>query len=152
MLVSDDRDITGCEAYERALRSIILPLEREVERSSVRCLLAFQISWLSHVLTTCPSVNGHPSERLPNTLSVQFKGIRANDLLARIQTRVAASAGSACHSGSERVSSVLQAMGIPSVDAIATVRFSTGRWNSVEEIDAAAALIVSEVNKLRGVV
>jgi len=60
-------------------------------------------------------INGPRDEtkRLPNTLSISFKGIEANTLLAEIQTRVAASAGAACHSESITVSPVLTAMRVP---------------------------------------
>ena len=43
-------------------------------------------------------VNGHPQERLPNTLNISIRGVKASCVLARIQHRVAASAASACHS------------------------------------------------------
>ncbi len=59
-----------------------------------------------------PSVarNGHPSQRLPNTLTVSFRGQSGREVLARLEG-VAASTGSACHSGLDVMSPVMQAMG-----------------------------------------
>ncbi|HEY43699.1 MAG TPA: cysteine desulfurase, partial [Anaerolineae bacterium] len=55
-------------------------------------------------------LNGHPEVCLPNTLSVSFRGVEANTLLAEIGEKVAASAGAACHADSIDVSTVLEAM------------------------------------------
>jgi cysteine desulfurase len=87
--------------------------------------------------------------RLPNTLSLAFPGIQAASLLQRIGDRVAASAGSACHAGTIHVSSVLTAMGVEEDRAIGTVRFSTGRWTTPEEVDMAAEVVTIEVKKMK---
>ncbi len=83
-------------------------------------------------------VNGHREKRLPNTASVSFKGRAADDILAGLR-QVAASAGAACHSDRVEVSATLAAMGVPEEYAMGTIRFSTGRYTTVEEIDAALA-------------
>jgi cysteine desulfurase len=72
-------------------------------------------------------LNGHPEKRLPNTLSLSFRGVEANTLLSEIGERVAASAGAACHADQVDVSAVLEAMGVPVEWAMGTVRFSVGR-------------------------
>jgi len=94
-------------------------------------------------------VNGHPHHRLPNTLSVSFRGIRANDLLEEIGMHVAASAGAACHADGVSVSTVLQAMGVPLEWAMGTVRFSVGRATTPVEIDQATAIVIEAVCQLR---
>jgi cysteine desulfurase len=86
-------------------------------------------------------INGHPEHRLPNTLSAAFRGIDAPALLDRIGDRVAASAGSACHSGSTEVSPVLLAMRVPEEFARGTLRLSTGRMTTREEIEEAILAI-----------
>ena len=91
--------------------------------------------------------NGHPKKRLPNTLSVSFKGVEANTLLARIGDQVAASAGAACHAGSVETSAVLQAMALPIEWAMGTVRFSVGRATTAEEIDRAVAVVSRQVRE-----
>ncbi len=89
-----------------------------------------------------PSVqlNGHPEKRLPNTLSVAFPGVDARDLLARLP-QLAASPGSACHSGEAEPSAVLAAMGVERGLALGTVRFSTGRETTADDVDQAAVLV-----------
>jgi cysteine desulfurase len=93
-------------------------------------------------------LNGHPDIRLPNTLSVSFRGIEANTLLAEIGEKVAASAGAACHADSIDVSAVLEAMHVPIDWAMGTVRFSVGRNTTSEEIDRAAKIVCETVERL----
>ena len=92
-------------------------------------------------------LNGHPEKRLPNTLSVCFKSIEANTLLAEIES-VAASAGAACHSDSVRVSSVLEAMQVDLEYAMGTVRFSTGKMTTEEEVNHTVAVFVKTARRL----
>ncbi|HYA27066.1 MAG TPA: cysteine desulfurase family protein [Thermodesulfovibrionales bacterium] len=94
-------------------------------------------------------LNGHATLRLPNTLSVFIPGVDATDLLEKIRHRVAATAGSACHSGLKRPSPVLTAMGIPEADALSSIRLSTGKDNTEEEIREAVSVIVDAVKELR---
>ncbi len=94
-------------------------------------------------------VNGHPERRLPNTLSVSIRGVNANEVLAAIERYVAASAGAACHSGEVRISPVLRAMGIPEDWARGTLRLSTGRNTTREEVRAALTAIEDAVRRLR---
>lgn len=93
-------------------------------------------------------IHGERKERLPNTASVSFRGVRATDILARLQT-VAASAGAACHGDSVEVSSVLKAMGVPLDRAAGTVRFSVGRYTKAEELDYAVDEVSRVVHALR---
>src|SRR5438067_5010071 len=90
------------------------------------------------------TLNGHPTERLPNTLNVSFAGCSGTAIL-RAMPDVAALCGSACHSGDETPSSVLTAMGVPPALALGAIRFSLGRTTTAEEIDFA-------VQRLREVV
>ena len=93
-------------------------------------------------------LNGHPENRLPNTLSVSFRNIEANKLLAEID-RVAVSAGAACHSHAVKVSSVLQAMKVELEYAMGTVRFSTGKMTTAEEVKETAAIFGKTARRLR---
>ncbi len=92
-------------------------------------------------------LNGHPENRLPNTLSISFPKVEANTLVSRLE-HVAASAGAACHSESIDISAVLEAMHVPLDYAMGTLRFSTGRGTTVEEIKAAAEVIIHTVRIL----
>jgi cysteine desulfurase len=87
-------------------------------------------------------MNGHPQDRLPNTLNVSFAGCIGSELLAALP-QIAASTGSACHDGRISISPVLAAMGIAPVIARGAVRFSVGRGTTQEEVDEAAALVVN---------
>lgn len=95
--------------------------------------------------------NGHPDQRLPNTLNVSFRGVRADALLARIAERVAASAGSACHADEVRLSSVLQAMGVDPEWGMGTLRLSVGRYTTEDEVDEAASVIAAAVEGVKNV-
>jgi cysteine desulfurase len=94
-------------------------------------------------------LNGHPESRLPNTLSLSFRGIEANTLLSQISEQVAASAGAACHADKVELSAVLEAMRVPVDWAMGTVRFSTGRGTTVEQIDQAIEVIAAAVRRLQ---
>ena len=80
------------------------------------------------------TLNGHPTERLPNTLNVNFVGRVGADMLARLPG-VAASTGSACHAGSVTLSPVLAAMCVPPEEGMGAVRFSLGRTTTWEELE-----------------
>ncbi|MGD8702390.1 MAG: aminotransferase class V-fold PLP-dependent enzyme [Desulfosarcina sp.] len=103
---------------------------------------------LAHQLTGI-RLNGHPEQRLPNTLSLAFKGLEANRILEEIGLEVAASAGAACHADTVSVSHVLEAMQVPVEWAKGTVRFSTGRMTSGEQIDRSIAVVAKAVNQMR---
>ncbi len=92
-------------------------------------------------------VNGHPQNRLPNTSSLGFRGLEATAVLSRA-TKIAASAGSACHSDRLEISSVLKAMDTPVEFAMGTIRFSVGRYTSGEDIDRALDEIAQVVEQL----
>jgi len=79
-------------------------------------------------------LNGHLTERLPNTLNVSFVGRVGADILAELDG-VAASTGAACHANSVELSPVLRAMGVPPVVGMGAVRLSLGRMTSEAEID-----------------
>jgi cysteine desulfurase len=81
------------------------------------------------------ALNGHPTHRLPNTLNVSFVGRIGAEILERLDG-VAASTGSACHSGRIELSPVLEAMGVAPEVGMGAVRFSLGRATTRDEIDA----------------
>ena len=86
-------------------------------------------------------LNGHPEQRLPNTLHVSFPGVSGRDLLATAHA-IAASVGSACHSDADAVSGVLAAMGCDAARARGAVRLSVGFPTSLREIELAAAALI----------
>jgi cysteine desulfurase len=79
-------------------------------------------------------LNGHPTARLPNTLSVAFPGQLGDEILARLDG-IAASTGSACHTNTRTMSPVLAAMGATTAVGLGTIRFSLGRTTTDAEVD-----------------
>ena len=82
-------------------------------------------------------LNGHPNQRLPNTLNVSFVGRVGAEVLARLDG-VAASTGSACHAGRVELSPVLKAMGVAPEAGMGAIRFSLGRGTTTKEVDVVA--------------
>lgn len=91
-------------------------------------------------------LNGHPEQRLPNTLNVNFVGHIGAELLQAVP-EIAASTGSACHEGNVCLSPVLQAMGVKPELGRGAVRLSVGRFTTEEEVDRAAAALVKKANE-----
>jgi cysteine desulfurase len=87
-------------------------------------------------------LNGPASARLPNTLNISIRGITGHKLLAATPG-IAASTGSACHSGDHQPSPVLTAMGLDADRGLSALRLSLGRWSTPEDIDRAAELITA---------
>jgi cysteine desulfurase len=85
-------------------------------------------------------LNGHDTQRLPNTINVSLVGEIGADILSQL-SGVAASTGSACHSGQIELSPVLAAMGVPERIGMGAIRFSLGRGTTSDEIDHVAALL-----------
>ena len=94
------------------------------------------------------TLNGCMEHRLPNITSVRFDNL-GPDFAPSAISKVACSAGSACGSGEGIQSHVLHAIGLSSSQAASTIRLSTGRMTTPEEIDIAAAAIISAVQHCR---
>jgi cysteine desulfurase len=94
------------------------------------------------------SLNGHPDERLPNTLHLSFPRVSGRTLLSDASTIVAASVGSACHSQHDVVSGVLAAMGLDATRAAGAVRLSVGWMTTEDEVDRAADGLVASWERL----
>lgn len=85
----------------------------------------------------CAELNGHPSQRLPNTSNISFHGVEAEALLLLLdREEICASSGSACLADSEEPSHVIGAMK-PETDGRNTLRFSLGMSNTMEEVGRA---------------
>lgn len=91
--------------------------------------------------------NGHPSERLPNTLSVNFLGTTGAEVTAQCP-ELAASTGPACHDGVVRLSHVLAAMGVQPEVGKGAVRLSLGRSTTEEQVDQAASALIKAYKSL----
>jgi cysteine desulfurase len=93
------------------------------------------------------ALNGHPIDRLPNTLNVRFPRVSGNALLAECPG-VAASTGSACHEGKDSASAIILAMGVPLESAAGSVRLTLGRATTKIHIDQAADELIGAWRRL----
>ncbi|MGW3353717.1 cysteine desulfurase family protein [Nonomuraea rubra] len=87
-------------------------------------------------------LNGSADRRLPNTLNISIDGVLGSALLAAAPS-MAASTGSACHSGTHTPSPVLSAMGQGTGRALSAVRLSLGRWSTGTDIETAATALIN---------
>ncbi|MGF1678263.1 MAG: cysteine desulfurase family protein [Candidatus Methylacidiphilales bacterium] len=108
-------------------------------------LKAVRDGFETEVMASLPDVHAHGAgaERLANTSNLCFPGRSAEELLILLdQEGLAASAGSACSTGSLEPSPVLLAMGVKRNDAASSVRFSFGRGQTINEAHAAASIVI----------
>ena len=106
------------------------------------------------ILASVPlvAVNGDRAHRTPNTSNLTFDHIEGEGFVIAMDLRgVACSTGSACSSGSLEPSHVLTAIGLRPEQARATIRFSLGRFNTEEDVDAALKILPGVAEQLRAV-
>ncbi len=94
------------------------------------------------------TLNGHPTERLPNNLNISVAGVDGEALMMSL-TEIAVSSGSACSTADPELSHVLRAMGVPEPLVRASLRFGLSRFTTAAEIDAAASEVIAVVRRLR---
>jgi cysteine desulfurase len=93
-------------------------------------------------------INGSMEHRLPGNINLSFNFVEGEGLMMAIKD-VAVSSGSACTSSSLEPSYVLRALGVGDELAHSSIRFGLGRFNTEEEVDYVADLMVSKVTRLR---
>lgn len=135
-------------AYEVALGTAAVLADEQLSESRERVQrLRDQLQQrLEHALPGKVSLNGHPTQRLPNTLNVSIDGVVGEEVLSAL-FGLATSTGSACHADSTEPSAVLLAMGMSPERALGAFRLTLGRWSTIEEVERAAQLIIEEINK-----
>tara|TARA_Y100000034_G_scaffold111271_2_gene144227 strand:- start:77064 stop:78146 length:1083 start_codon:yes stop_codon:yes gene_type:complete len=89
------------------------------------------------------ALNGDSIKRIYNTTNICFKEQDANVLIGRMRN-IAVSNGSACSSAIFEPSHVLKSMGLSNDDALASLRFSLGKYNTIEDVK----LVVETIRKL----
>ena len=96
------------------------------------------------------SINGRGALRVPNTSNICFHGVDGEALLTALDLAgFAVSSGSACSSGASEPSHVLTAIGLDRKDARASLRFSLGRLNTEDQIEALIEAVAEAVARLR---
>jgi cysteine desulfurase len=93
-------------------------------------------------------LNGAPNHRLPGSLNLSFNFVEGEAMMMAIKD-IAVSSGSACTSSSLEPSYVLRALGVGDELAHSSIRFGLGRFNTEEEVDYVAELVIAKVIKLR---
>lgn len=106
----------------------------------------FEAKILSEIPDTY--VNGHKEKRVPSISNIAFRFVEGEALMV-YASEICCSAGSACTSASASPSHVLSAIGIDPVDVHGSLRFSFGRFNTMEEVDKAVGILKDSVAKLR---
>jgi cysteine desulfurase len=135
-------NVAGAVGLATAMR---LVGERPVELTGLRERLAAGLTALPGVELT-----GHPTERLPNNVSVVIRDVEGGDLVAALDLEgIEASTGSACTTGSVDPSHVLLAMGIDEPLAHGSLRLTLGEEHTEADIDRTIAVIAGAVQRLR---
>lgn len=106
------------------------------------------LNGLKEKCRTAIKLNADLENCLPNTLSIAFENVDAHTLASLAGKKVLFSTGSACHADSVEISPVLKAMQVNPRIAAGTVRLSTGKYTTIEEVDYAVVAISEIVNKL----
>ena len=95
-------------------------------------------------------INGWQAERAPHVCNVSIPGTDSEALLMHLDLAgIACSSGSACSTGAVEPSHVLTAMGVPHELGVAALRFSFGKDNTVEDVEAVVAALPKIVEKVR---
>jgi cysteine desulfurase len=138
-------NVPGIVGFGKAAEIMVNEWKQESERIGKQrdALLAKLRARLEDV-----KVNGSMEHRLPGNLNVSFAFVEGEALLMAIKD-IACSSGSACTSASLEPSYVLHSMGIGDDLAHSSIRFGLGRFTTDEEIDFAADLVATKVEKLR---
>jgi len=94
-------------------------------------------------------INGDTTSRLAGNLHISIPDIPNSAVIARVRSQLAISTGSACSSGVEAPSHVLQALNLPSEVIEGALRIGLGKFTTDEEIDRAAEILSTAVSKTR---
>ena len=162
--VKIDRLLTG-GAQERTMRGgtyntpAIVGLGKAIEKAerereeNVKYVRALRDRFVSEVSAKIEGVvlNGAAGEgRLANNANLSFPYLSAENLLQILdRAGIAASAGSACASGTLEDSHVLGAMALPQGRAKSAIRFSFGKTNTVQDVEYTVDTLVRAVSKAR---
>jgi cysteine desulfurase len=95
-------------------------------------------------------LNGDLDKRYPGNLNISFAYVEGESLIMAVK-QLAVSSGSACTSASLEPSYVLRALGVDEELAHTSLRIGIGRFTTEEEIDYAADVIITAVEKLRSI-
>lgn len=136
-------NIPGAVGFAAASQ-LITPAEN-ARLQAIRDALIDRLMHIPHTF-----LNGHPARRLPTNVNISFRFIEGESILLQLDMRgIAVSTGSACFSRSLEASHVIMGIGGDHERAHGSVRFTLGRYNSMEEVDRVAGAMTEVVTALR---
>ncbi|HSB16750.1 MAG TPA: cysteine desulfurase family protein [Bryobacteraceae bacterium] len=140
-------NVPGAAAFGAAAEWILAHLSDEAVRIG-----ALRDRLEQGILARVPHahVNGAGSPRTPNTTNIRFDGIEGEAMVIALDLMgFAVSSGAACSSGAVEPSHVLTAIGLSAMDAKSSLRFSLGRSNTEEQVDALIGAVAASAARLR---
>jgi cysteine desulfurase len=137
----------GIIALARALE--IAETKREQEHIRLTQLADYFIAQVQSQIKDV-YLNGHRDRRVPSTVNLSFKGVEGEAIILSLDMKgICVSSGSACTSGSLQASHVLTAMGVDTLLAQGSIRFSLGRYTTKEQIDFTISVLPEIIDRLR---
>jgi cysteine desulfurase len=146
-LRSGTENLPGIAGFGKAAEIARMEMQTESER-----LVKLRDRLIKGLLDPIPYsfLNGHPTKRLPNNVSVRYNFIEGESMLLSLDMMgVAASSGSACTAKTLEPSHVLLATGLKHEEAHGSLMFSLGKQNTEEEVDYVIGLMPGIVKRLR---
>lgn len=140
-------NVPGIVGMGKAVELAFYNMRRRIRREMM--LRNYLIEKIMHEIKGV-RLNGHPTNRLPGNVNVSFSGVDGASLLILLyEDGICASGGSACNTGEERVSYVIEALGVPDEYAPGTVRMTLSGETTRKEIDRAVEALKRNLRKLR---
>ena len=140
-------NVPGIVGMGKAVELAFCNMRRRIRREMM--LRNYLIEKIMHEIKGV-RLNGHPTNRLPGNVNVSFSGVDGASLLILLyEDGICASGGSACNTGEERVSYVIEALGVPDEYAPGTVRMTLSGETTRKEIDRAVEALKRNLRKLR---
>lgn len=138
-LRSGTENVPAIVGFTKALS--LAQKEKQKENQRLQALQNYFVHQLQKNIPNT-SLNGHPTERVPNNVHLSFEGVEAETILYYLSLRgIYASAGSACTANEITVSHVLKAMKVPENLARGSIRFSLGRRTTKEDLDKVVKIL-----------
>ncbi len=137
----------GVVAMARAME--IAEAKREKERTRLADLGDYFIAQVQSRIKDV-YLNGDRDRRVPSTVNLSFKGVEGEAIILSLDMKgICVSSGSACTSGSLQASHVLMAMGVDTLLAQGSIRFSMGRYTTKEQLDFTISVLPEIIDRLR---
>ncbi len=144
-LRAGEENIPGAVGFAKAIE-LVTP-EETAQLQKMRDRLTERLLQIPH-----SQVNGHPTLRLPHNANISFRFVEGESILLHLDMRgFAVSTGSACFSRSLEASHVILGIGGNHERAHGSVRFTFGRFNRAEDVDAVAEAVADVIEQLRAI-